>query len=302
MLLYFNNLNKIIKKESKKPLIKGLTNQQIKVGLCVIGKKENSYAHEFVIYYKKLGYNHIFIYDNNDINDEKFEDIFSKELSENFISIINYRGYRGKRNKPQFDAYYDCYQRNHEKYDWLSFFDFDEFLVLKNNSNIQQFLNQKKFDICDNIKINWMIYSDNDLIYYEDKPVQERFTTPLPNNILNKHIKSTIRGHLKINYWKNMLNPHSSIVNVSCCSPNGTKIDYNSPYNYHPNHDIAFIKHYETKTIEEYILKVKRGRSDIYIKINDEIWKNKFNYFFMRNNKTKEKLYFIKKVLNITII
>ena len=146
-----------------------------------------------------------------------------------------------------------------------------------------------------------MIYSDNDLIYYEDKPVQERFTTPLPNNILNKHIKSTIRGHLKINYWKNMINPHSSKVKVNCCSPNGKKINYKSPFNNPPNHGIAFLKHYETKTIEEYILKIKRGRSDLFVKINDELWKNKFKYFFMRNKKTKKKIDLIKKVLNITI-
>ena len=63
-------------------------------------------------YYKNLGYNHIFIYDNNDINDERFEDVLSKEISENFVSIIDYRGFRGKRNKPQFDAYYDCYENN----------------------------------------------------------------------------------------------------------------------------------------------------------------------------------------------
>ena len=71
-------------------------NKNTKVCMCVIGKKENYYAKEWVDYYKALGYNHIFIYDNNDPNDERFEEVLSKEISEGFVSIIDYRGYRGK--------------------------------------------------------------------------------------------------------------------------------------------------------------------------------------------------------------
>ena len=52
----------------------------IKIGLCMICKLENLYIQEFMDYYKKLGYNHIFIYDNNDINGERFEDVIQKEI------------------------------------------------------------------------------------------------------------------------------------------------------------------------------------------------------------------------------
>jgi hypothetical protein len=84
----------------------------LKVCLCTIGKKENLYAYEFVEHYKKIGYDKIFIYDNNDIGDEKFEDVLNKQISSNFVEIINFRGYRGKRQKPQNDAYFHCYEKN----------------------------------------------------------------------------------------------------------------------------------------------------------------------------------------------
>ena len=48
------------------------------VGICSIGKKENLYAKEFVEYYLKLGIKKIIIYDNNDINEEKFEDVLEE--------------------------------------------------------------------------------------------------------------------------------------------------------------------------------------------------------------------------------
>ena len=268
--------------------------------MCIIGKKENLYAKEFVNYYKNLGYNHIFIYDNNDVNDEKFEDVLRQEILDNFVTIIDYRGYRGKINRPQFDAYRDCYSKYSSEYDWLSFYDFDEFLYLRENKNIQEFLDQDKFKKCIDIKINWIVYSDNDLIYYEDKPIQERFTTPLINDTENKHIKSTVRGHLKNNYWSKMWNPHSSTGNYASCTATGSKTDSNSPFHTPPNFEGAFIKHYATKTIEEFLGKIKRGRSDLKVTFNKELWKDRINYFFGRNKKTKEKLDYIKKELNMS--
>ena len=87
----------------------------IKVCLCVMGKEENIYAKEFINHYKKLGYNHIFLYDNNDLNGEKFEDVLKEEINERLVSIINYRGKKGKKGKIggiQLEIYYDCYEKN----------------------------------------------------------------------------------------------------------------------------------------------------------------------------------------------
>ena len=165
----------------------------------MICKLENLYIQEFMDYYKKLGYNHIFIYDNNEINGERFEDVIQNEIDKRFVSIINYRG---DKEKPQFRAFIDCYEKNNKNYDWLSFFDIDEYLVLKpKNIKIQQYLNNVRFKYCQNVKFNWMIYTDNDKLHYENKSVQERFTKPLLNISVNIHVKSTVRGNLSTNYW-----------------------------------------------------------------------------------------------------
>jgi hypothetical protein len=237
-------------------------NKFLKVCLCTIGKKENLYASEFVNHYKKIGYDKVFIYDNNDIDDEKFEDVLNKQISNNFVEIINYRGYRGKIQKPQFEAFIDCYEKNKNNYDWLSFFDFDEFLELNRHKNIKEYLNDKRFKKCSNIKINWLTFSDNNLLYYENIPVQKRFKTPIYHFYRNRMIKSTVRGNLKFNYWRGMNNPHSSNNNLTTCNSMGKIIDpkkyYSSPFNY----EFSCLKHYSTKTIEEYCNKSKRGRSD----------------------------------------
>ena len=284
------NLKEYIKKSAFKS----------KVGLCVIGKQENKYAKEFVDYYKSIGFDHIFIYDNNDKDGEKFEEVLSEYISQNFVSIINYRGYRGKENHPQFDAYIDCYEKNSKNYVWLAFYDFDEFLYLKKHKTIQEFVDEEKFENCNNIKINWIIYTDNNLIYYENKPVQERFTTPILRHIANSHVKSLVRGNLPTNYWSGMINPHSSNNDYTCCVPSGETIDSKTPFNKEPNYDEAYIKHYNTKTIEEFIDKAKRGSATRVFVKDETFWRTKLGYFFSLNKKTKEKLDYIKKVLNLS--
>jgi len=273
-----------------------------RVCLCVIGKKENLYINEYINHYKKIGYNHIFLYDNNDINEEKFEDVLKREIKYGFVSIINYRGYRGKLNHPQFDAYYDCYEKNNKNYQWLSFYDLDEFLeLIPSNIKINKLLDNRRYDKCDNIKINWLIYSDNNLIYYEKKPLVERFTLPNYETRGNIHIKSTIRGNLKTNYWNGTKDPHTSQNNYSSCSSSGNIIKYNSPFNDPPDYKFAFLKHYHTKTIEEFCNKIKRGRATKKLDFSQKEMLFRIKMFFSINNKTKEKLAIIQKKLNISI-
>ena len=235
-------------------------NSNTKVGLCIICKTENLYIKEFSEHYKHLGYNHIFIYDNNDIYGERFEKVLQKEIDEGFISIINYRG---DKERPIFKAYIDCYEKNSKNYDWISFFDIDEFLELKpKNIKIQEFLDNPRYNYCQNVKFNWLLFSDNDKIYYENKPIQKRFTLALYNNTLNNHVKSTVRGNLKTNYWKGAWNPHSGLNNYNCCSSSGKKISNRSPFNVPYDYKYGYLKHYRTKTIEEYLNKIKKGKPD----------------------------------------
>ena len=169
--------------------------KQIKVCLCVIGKKENKYIKEFINHYKLLGYDHIYIYDNNNIDDERMDQIINNS---NFITIIDYRNNKSKNSNWQYKAYYDCYKNNNRKYDWLSFFDFDEFLeIIPKNQTVKNFLNNEKYIKCQNIKINWLLYSSSEeILNFINKPMKERFKKPMLNDGANIHIKSTVKGSL----------------------------------------------------------------------------------------------------------
>ena len=266
-----------------------------RVCLCAVGKKENLYAKEFINHYKKLGYNHIYIYDNNEINGERFEDVLQDEIKSNFVSIINYRGIRNI----QCRAYKDCYEKNNKNYDWLSFFDFDEFLDIK-AKNIQEFLNNKRYEKCQNVKINFLFYSDNELLYYDKRPLQERFTHALYGHGNNYFIKSTVRGGLKTNYWSVKCCIHTSQMPIYACNSAGQKISH-GVMGYRPIYKYAKLKHYYTKSTEEYLIKSSRGSASANVGWNLRRKKFKFGLYFVYNKKTKEKVELLKKLFNMTL-
>lgn len=167
----------------------------MKVALCVIGRLENQYAIEYVEWYKKIGFDKIFIYDNNHDGEEHFEDVLQSYIDDGFVGVIDYRN----KEAAQLSAYNDCYSKYGNEYDWIAFFDFDEFLTLVEDDDVHSFLSN--FNDFECVKINWMIYTDNDLVINDQRPLLERFTTPMEydkhgtyNFPENNHVKSIVKG------------------------------------------------------------------------------------------------------------
>ena len=97
-------------------------------------------------------------------------------------------------NSPLQRAYTDCYLSNQYDFSWIFFTDPDEFLNIVGGISINQFLNQKKFDDCEAVSFNWKIYGDNNITYYENKSIIERFDNQL--SYMNGLVKTIIRGGL----------------------------------------------------------------------------------------------------------
>lgn len=258
------------------------------VAVCCMGKCENNYIREWVEYHLKLGVDKIFIYDNNDENGEHFEDVIGDYVTSGYCEIINYRG----RKMCQEMAYHDCYVKYNRDYDWIAVFDIDEFLTLKQHNNIKDFLNDPRYSRFQVIHLNWMCYGDNEMLDDDGRPCVERFVEPLPFDIRrfkdfpeNNHIKSIVRGGLKHINWRFIT--HTPWCFYKCCNAEGKPCNVRSPFNPY-NFDVAYFRHYYTKTIGEWIrIKSARGYGDMDDKTAEK--KLAIDVFYMLNNRTAEK-------------
>ena len=285
------NKNGKIKKYKRNQVIK----KETKVALCARAKKENRYIKYYIEHYKKIGYNHLFFGDNNEIDGESLLDVkeIQDGIKEGFITVINRRGIKDKDQ----EWYYICYNNLSLEYDWISFFDFDEYLMLKpNGTMIQEFLEHPRFNCCEHVKINWRVYTDNDQLDFEDKNPMERFPIETKYTNENRHIKSIIRGGLNYSNMTKNYSPHSVFSNLKACTSSGKTVIGKLYYNYPPDIENAVINHYVTKSVREFAIKKCRSLGAVDVLDNDTK-KFLFDYFFKINNKNQKKVDIFKIII-----
>ena len=263
----------------------------MKIALCAIGRRENRYAREFVEHYLTLGFDHIYICDNNHDGEEHFEDVLQEFIDQGTVSIHDYRNLQGIQVK----AYNDIYRDYQSQYEWIAFFDFDEFLTMADGLGVKEWLLPFPDD-ADTVLVNWMCYGDCGMIYDDGRPLMERFTEPLPYDKAvqydfpnNNHVKSIVRGGLsEISFGKN---PHVPDTAQHCYTA-GWKPCEAKPFQKY-DFSVCHLKHYATKTIEEWMMnKWTKGTGN---KPSMEAFRSKYNgRFFRYNDETPEKKAYIE--------
>ena len=74
---------------------------------------------------------------------------------------------------------------------FLLFIDFDDFIKIENDIDINTYLYEKKFEKCETIILNLVMYGDNNLVKYDNRPMVERFAKPSLNLSKGKSIIRT---------------------------------------------------------------------------------------------------------------
>ena len=161
-------------------------------------------------------------------------------------------------------------------------------MYIENNKNIKDYFLNTKFDKCETVFFNWIIYNDNNLITYDNRSLIERFTHPALNHSSGK---SFVRGNIE-----NVMVPTSHMPGINVhqfCNSKGENIyPKNFLSNIFEENPKAYIKHYYTKTIEEFCNKINRGDAHFHKNHPNYIStiKNKLRFFYQLNKITKEKI------------
>lgn len=230
-----------------------------KTVLCAIVKNENRYLDEWMDYYIKLGFDNIILYDNNDTDGEV---INVKNDIKDKVYIIDKRSVKINQSEIYNDFIHDFGMM----FNWAAFFDCDEFLQINTGQNFKRWLdNRNKFDC---IFVNWKLFGDNNLIYYDSRPIRARFTVPAefkynPDKRVwwrpKEQVKSIVNCRSLDRYKYNTT--HKFVFkNGRYCSSSGRSIDcpVNTPDNWslkQADYAGAELNHYITKTIEEFVMR-----------------------------------------------
>ena len=162
---------------------------------------------------------------------------------------------------------------------------------------LKEFVSNERYNKCESIVFNWLVYGDNDLVYYDNRTLLERFTKPDYKRPANIFIKSIVKGNLNITVFMPGSSNHVPNKQLYICDSKGDKFKFN-PYTLKPpQFDYAYLIHFSTKTAEEFVEKTKRGFPG-NLKLNIE---GRLNLFFRYNKFTEEKFKLFEKMFNKTL-
>ena len=214
--------------------------------ICAVAKNEELYIDEWLQYHKFLGFDHVHIHDNAD-NASSYMASLPEKYS-NFVSVTHSPGLG-----LQAVSYGKCVKEGANSSTWVAFIDVDEFIVLRNHTNIKAYLH----DVAPNgglVQLGWSIMASNGTMEYDPAPVVTRFT--LTSRAPSMYVKAL--AYL----------PHVRLVHVHYClmKPGHPIVDQHGrivkdmPSIHHNNdREIATLFHYQTKSWEEFNAKRHRG-------------------------------------------
>lgn len=229
---------------------------------------------EWIEYYKKLGFDHITIYDNEsniDFNEicKKYGDYITYELIVGFPDQLNL----------------ELKHYNNSKYDYVFFVDNDEFLWLSPKyKNINDYIEQKTTQFnCNHIAIYWIKISANPMM-------ENRLDLPDTTQIKTfKYVQET-----EIDSWcKCIYKTKLPIESMEChfCKPFNDIRDTNGNIftkqrifyrKYYYKNDDALIYHYYHKSYKEYNDKINGNCATENILLSSRLtnynYKNYYTY------------------------
>ena len=264
----------------------------MKTCILAIQRYENiKDINEWINYHINLGFDKIFLMDNNDEPD-------ALKIIHDKLDIIPYYGQRndGKDWIWQREAYNEGIEYIKQfDYEWISIIDIDEFITLYNHSNIQEFIQEECINKgFDNIELIWQLYNDDNKILHKDSyngnivntykynfPInEEQVNTPWKYYNMKGFTKFIGKIKPELYYGKSAHYPDK-------------KLYENNIYRWNVcNKNIAVLRHYKYKSLEDFI-SLKCKQRNYITSQHGSCWKYSRTYFEDNYSNPIKIFYFI---------
>lgn len=239
-------------------------------------KNEQEYLEEWIKYHLNLGVDHLFIFEDDGSKSHK--DITNKypsdKVSLNSVTILPIDKSHVHNWQESKQSIYNkeglWWIKNNYNYDWCFAIDCDEYITLSNDGDtIQSVLSL--YSEYDAVILQWQNYNANGHIYkpnYEEKGIIDTYSQKCGKSINDAAWKSTKLIYKLSDFKKHyFLGTHLCYDFCKWC-----KTDYSKELN-KICYDNIYLRHYLTKSWEEYVWKLNvRGMFHVKHRNYDEFF------------------------------
>ena len=222
------------------------------IAIVAIARKENPYINTWIQYHRKLGIDHVYVYDNSHGDEERLK--ISRENSD-YTTVIPAYDETCIQKRVYTSGYYD-FGKFH---DYLLFIDIDEFLTLMKHDNVSDYVEYLE-KVCPGFhvaRLHWEIYDDNDAVTRDTSiPVYQFFTrlASTERGLENQTVtKSLVKTKLPGITFRSCHFPSSDSMELINCNGNGEFINPDNQWIEPRAVEFAKLRHYVTKTISEFM-------------------------------------------------
>lgn len=239
------------------------------LAVVAVMKNDEPYLKEWLDYHLAAGVDHFFLYDNDNPNPK-----IVRKILEPYIAAQQVDYFSAPGALVQMPAYNDAIRRFKFVCRYIAFIDLDEFIFPKSSSSIVDVVDEvlSSNPNAAGLAINWQIFGSNGQEKADfSRGVLERFTRRAPSDwfvlpkddktfpIGNVHVKSIVNPR----YVRHIVNPHYAYYfdGKFAVNSNGGLVTHwgNRPV----LTDKIVVNHYLTKSKEEYLAKISRGRTGV---------------------------------------
>ena len=213
--------------------------------------KDEPNLEQFLMYYRLLGVEHFYIYDNE--SSPSIADRLDRyPYFQRFCTIIQIKG-RGM----QLSAYNHFQQTFADQTYWAIMVDGDEYIVPKTTFTLPEFLIQ--YDDYHAIGINWIIFGTNGHESFQTGYVIDKYRRRCANQ--NRHVKSIMKPQHAIGWYS----PHFPVLKDRSRYCDAHRRHLTDAFNDNYTMDIIQLNHYWFRSAEYTRLKTTQNRCDLGI-------------------------------------
>ncbi|MDI2090393.1 glycosyltransferase family 2 protein [Commensalibacter oyaizuii] len=229
-----------------------------KVAVALFVKNERADIAGWIAWYQAFGIDRLYIFDDHSTDG-------TYEILQAAAKLYDIQLFRTNPiDQPNFywrqrDAFMAAASMAKGQYDWIGFFDADEYVYLTDHDRFSDFLDQ--FPHADAVAINWCIYGNAKRVLFPKGHVVETFTYHSSMMLGdNQQVKSFIRPE---KLGGNYINPHQFDVDMKkYVDTEGNNFEWRGP-----NKDITWsgakVMHFICRSMEHYVERIRRRKSDL---------------------------------------
>jgi hypothetical protein len=222
------------------------------IAICAIFKDEAPYIMEWLAFHKAIGVDIFVLYDNG--STDGGPELVRKSRFANNVVLIDWPYSAG-----QIPAYQHFCMNHAHYFGWVAIIDLDEFLMPIDGDSIRKLLADPRYADYSAILPQWLVFGPSGHQRRPEGLVIESYTLRLPEHFAaSRHVKSLVRGRTVMSAGST---PHIVHVSGPTCNTRGETV-YSHAEQPDSCHEVMAINHYFTKSREDWLAKVRRGKAD----------------------------------------